>query len=97
MAEVDRDLEEIIRFCKQFDSQYLSTLKENANKLKKISASAQSSLGNTEFATKSSEKLEEAADMLIKAAQSGEERIREIERKTQQQLDEKKRIEDLCR
>lgn len=97
MAEVDRDLEEVIRFCKQFDSEYLSTLRENANKLKQISSSAESSLGNTQFSTKSSEKLTEAADMLLKAAQSGEERIREIERRAQQQLDEKERIEGMCR
>lgn len=97
MAEVDRDLEEIIKFCKQFDSQYLAVLRENAGRLKQIAASAEASMGNTQFATSSSEKLSEAADLLLKAAQGGEERIREIEKKAQQQLDEKERIESMCR
>lgn len=97
MAEVDRDLEEVIRFCRRFDKEYLSVLRDNAGKLKQISSSAESSLGNTQFATDSSEKLTEAAGALLKAAQSGEERIREIEKKAQQQLEEKERIESMCR
>lgn len=97
MAEVDRDLEEVISFCRKFDSEYLSTLRENAGKLKQISSSAESSLGNTQFATSASEKLTEAAEALVKAAQGGEERIREIERRAKQQLDEKERIESMCR
>ena len=98
MAEVDRDLNEVINFCKQFDSQYLDTLRENANKLKQISSSAEASLGGTSFATGSAEKLMEAAEGLLKAAASGEERIREMERKAQQQREEERRIrESMCR
>lgn len=97
MAEVDRDLEEIISFCRKFDSEYLSTLRDNAEKLKRIASSAGSSLGTTQFATSASEKLTEAAEALLKAAQNGEERIREIEKRAKEQLDEKERIENMCR
>ena len=96
MEGTDRDLLEILKFCKNFETQYLNTLRENANRLKQIAASAEASLGNTQFATVSSEKLIETSEALLKAAAEGEERIKEIERKTREDMEEKKEIEDLC-
>lgn len=97
MSGVDRDLEEIIKFCKSFNSGYIEELKNNANRLKVLASSAQTSLGNTEFATDSSEKLLEAAGKMLKAAVTGEERIREIQRIAEQQLEELTRINGMGR
>lgn len=97
MAQIDRDLDEILVFCRKFKTGYLATLQDNANRLKTIASSSEASLGGTKFSTNATAKLMEAAQKLIKAAQSGEELIREIEHKAKAQEREKSRIEDLCR
>ena len=94
---VDIDLETVISFCDKFEKEYLSVLHANAARLKTAASSASSTLGNTAMATGSSAKLDEVAAAIYKASSVGEERIRELRRKAQQELDDKNRIEDMCR
>lgn len=94
---VDIDLETVISFCDKFEKEYLSELHSNAAKLKTAANSASVTLGNTDMATNSSYKLEKVAEAIFKASQVGEERIRELRRKAQQELEEKNRIEGMCR
>ena len=49
------------------------------------------------MATKSSVKLEMIADALYKATQTGEERILELKKRAQRELEEKERIEGRIR
>ena len=94
---VDIDLESVIRFCQKFDKEYLDVLNSNAKKLKIAAASASATLGSTGMATKASAKLEIVADALYKASMAGEERIRELERKAQNELEHKNHIEEMFR
>lgn len=92
MAEVDRDLEAIITFCRLFEEKYLSGIEERAQILKQESANTTTTLGNTKMSTKASEKLSAGAEKLLQAVNQGEVRIREIERQAKEQLDELNRI-----
>lgn len=94
---VDIDLESVISFCRKFDKEYLEVLNSNAKKLKTAASSATATLGKTGMATKASAKLEIVADALYKASMAGEERIRELERKAQNELEHKNQIEDMFR
>ena len=49
------------------------------------------------MATTASAKLEIVADALYKASMAGEERIRELERKAQNELEHKNHIEEMFR
>lgn len=93
----DRNLEELIQFCKNFDTQYLSIIRDSARYLKSAAGSATATLGNTQFSTSASRKLQEAAEKLQKAVQTGEERILEYEKKYQQEKDEYERAESMLR
>lgn len=97
MADVDIDLESVIKFCDRFEKDYLSDLGTYASKLKTAASSASSTLGSTQMATNSADKLVQVADAIAKVAAVGEERVRELKRKAEQELDEKQRIEDSCR
>ena len=94
---VDIDLDTVISFCDKFEKEYLEVLHENARRLKVAASSVTGTLKGTEMATKSSVKLEMIADALYKATETGEERIRELKKKAQRELDEKKRIEGRIR
>lgn len=91
---VDIDLETVIKFCDKFETEYLEELHVNAARLKKAASSAASTLGKTDMATNATEKLEKVADAIYKASMVGEERIQELRRKAQQELDDKERIEN---
>lgn len=94
---VDIDLETVIRFCENFEKQYLEVLHENANKLRTAAGSASATLGSTGMATKSSAELEAVALAISRATAAGEERIRELKRKAQTELDDVQRIESMLR
>lgn len=94
---VDIDLETVIRFCDKFEKEYLNELHANAAKLKTAAASASSTLGQTGMATNAATKLETVATAIYKASSVGEERIRELRRKAQNELQEKEKIEGMCR
>ena len=94
---VDIDLETVINFCDKFEKEYLEILHQNAQRLKVAASSVTETLKGTEMATKSSVKLEMIADALYKATQTGEERILELKKRAQRELDEKERIEGRIR
>lgn len=94
---VDIDLESVISFCEKFEKEYLNELHVNAGRLKTAASSASATLGNTSMSNNSSAKLEKVAEAIYKASSVGEEQIRELKRKAQQELEDKKRIEDSCR
>ena len=94
---VDIDLETVINFCDKLEKEYLEILHQNAQRLKVAASSVTETLKGTEMATKSSVKLEMIADALYKATQTGEERILELKKRAQRELDEKERIEGRIR
>ena len=94
---VDIDLETVINFCDKFEKEYLEILHQNAQRLKVAASSVTETLKGTEMATKSSVKLEMIADALYKDTQTGEERILELKKRAQRELDEKERIEGRIR
>ncbi len=94
---VDIDLETVIKFCERFEKEYLEELHANAGRLKTAAASVSATLGNTPMATGASDKLEQVASAIYKASSVGEERIRELKRKTQRELEHKNKIENMCR
>lgn len=90
---VDRDLEEIIEFCKSFNSQVLQVIEGHTNTLSGLAARIDSSLEGTKFATKSSEAVSTTAKKLKAAVDQGEQRIREIQKKAEADLDRQKQFE----
>lgn len=94
---VDIDLETVISFCDQFEKVYLNELHSNAARLKTAAASASATLGKTDMASGAESKLEAVADMIYKASAVGEERIKELKKKAQRELEEKDRINALFR
>lgn len=93
MPAVDRDLEEIIEFCKKFDSEVLQVIEENASSLSTLSGNIESALYNTQFATKASGTVKETATKLKSAVAQGEQRIREIQKKAEADLERSKTFE----
>ena len=95
MAEVDRNLVELLEFYKRFEKEYIGEMKDLAQKLNVASSSATATLGSgTKVSTKASEKITEAASKIKNAVNLGEERVRELERKIQEQLE---RLQDFER
>ncbi len=92
MAKVDRDLEAIIEFCKNFNSN-LQSIESAAGNLQSIGSQIESSLYNTKFATNASGTVGATAKKVISAVQQGEERIRQIQRRAEQQLAEREQFE----
>lgn len=93
MARVDRDLEEIIEFCKNFSSQVLQVIDGHADTLSGLASNIDSSLSGTKFATKSSEAVSTTAKKLKVAVDQGEQRIREIQRKAEADLEKQRQFE----
>lgn len=92
MAKVDRDLEAIIEFCKSFNSN-LQSIEGAAGNLQSIGSQIESSLYNTKFATNASSTVGQTAKKVLAAVSQGEERIREIQRRAEQQLAERQQFE----
>lgn len=97
MGKADVDLDTVIAFCDEFDKEYISLLKNYAQKLKIAASSASETLNGTQMATNASNQLEIVAEAILKAVQTGEERILELKRKMQNELEKKNHIEDMCR
>lgn len=93
MPSVDRDLEQIIEFCRRFDSEVLQVIEEHAGTLSTLSGNIESALYNTKFATNSSGTVRDAANKLKNAVNTGEQRIREIQRKAEEDLARQKEFE----
>ena len=85
MAKVDRDLDAILDFCTNFRIIYLEPMRTEANNLVSIANNINSTLGGTAFATKSQEGVLDMAKKIKAAVDDGEERIRELERKVNDQ------------
>lgn len=86
MPSVDRGLKEIIEFCRKFDKEVLQVIEEHASTLSNLSGNIESALYNTKFATNSSGAVRETANKLKNAVNTGEPRIREIQRKAEADL-----------
>lgn len=92
MPSVDRDLDEIINFCNNFDSQYLQPMEALANELKGLTSKIESALYNTKFSTEASSSVSDTAAKIISAVNMGEQRIREIKKKTEKDRDDYERF-----
>lgn len=91
MPSVDRDLEAIVDFCKRFSGN-LSKIESEANTLKSLGGQIESSLYNTPFATSASGTVGDTAKKVMAAVSQGEQRIREIQRRAEQQIEERDRF-----
>lgn len=79
---VYRDFDVILQFCKEFQEKYLNLMRKAATGMKQAADDTSATLGNTGFATNAAETLYDAADEILRAVQDGEDRVRELERKT---------------
>lgn len=91
MPSVDRDLEEIVDFCKKFSAN-LGKIGDEANTLQGLGGQINSALAGTQFATRSSEAVARTAKQVKNAVDQGEERIRELQRKVEQEIEERDRL-----
>lgn len=89
---VDRDLEAIVKFCKNFNSN-LSEIEGKAQELNTLGSNINTSLANTKFATNASSAVETTAKKVITAVQQGSQRIREIQRRAEEQIAERDSLE----
>lgn len=92
MPTVDRDLEEIVEFCKRF-SQNLSDIDSKASDLNRLGGKIESALYNTRFATNASSTVSSTAKKVQAAVAQGEQRIREIQRRAEVQIEERNRFD----
>ena len=79
---VERDLEKIQEFCQNFQKECLKPLREKADELNGLAGRITSALSGTDYATK----IQDAVDQ-------GEQRIREIEQRVQEQINKRKQLE----
>ena len=91
MPAVDRDLEAILEFCVSFRGN-LSKIESEANTLQSLGGQIESALYNTPFATNAAGTVGDTAKKVMAAVQQGEQRIRELQRRVEQQNFGKKRI-----
>lgn len=91
MARVDRDLEEIVEFCKKFSAN-LERISAEAGNLQNIGGQIDSSLEGTEFATRASSTISSTAKQVKNAADQGEARIKELQKRVENQIAERDRF-----
>lgn len=85
MARVDRDLDAILDFCRDFRLLFLEEMSSQAEKLVSIAGNINSELHGTKFATRSQDGVMEMAKKIKNSVDMGESRIRELERKVRDQ------------
>ena len=84
---VDVDIEEVIEFCQRFEKEYINPSADVVSKMKNIANSIDSGLRGTKFATTSSTEVLTMANKLEQILGQGEQRIRVLEKKAQDDLD----------
>lgn len=87
MAKVDRDLDAILDFCRDFRIGFLDEMESKADELTRIANDINATLRGTSFATKSQEGVMTMAKKIKNAVDTGEARILELERKVREQRD----------
>lgn len=92
MAGVNRGLLEIIQFCKDFNAN-LQNIQSAAQDLQRLGSQIETGLNNTKFATNASSTVGETAKKVLAAVDQGEERIREIQRRAEEQYEQLKQFE----
>lgn len=92
MPSVDRDLDEIVKFCSDF-SKNLSEIEEKAGSLDKLGAAIESTLYGTKFATNASATVSTTAKQVQAAVQQGEQRIRQLQMRVEQQIQQRDEFE----
>lgn len=84
---VDVDIEQVIQFCHNFEQGYINPSLDVVSDLKQAASSINSGLRGTAFATKSSEEVIGMANKLQQILDQGDIRIRELERKANDDLE----------
>lgn len=84
---VDVDIEEVIEFCQRFEKEYIAPSLDVVSLMKNIANNIDSGLRGTNFATTSSSQVIEMAKQLETILDQGDQRIRVLERKAQDDLD----------
>lgn len=90
---VNRDLERILEFCQSFQSECLKPLKSKADELNGLSGKITSALSGSDYATDKSKAVKDTAIKILSAVEQGEQRIREIEQRVQEQIVKRKQLE----
>ncbi len=88
MAKVDRDLDAILDFCRDFRLSFLEDMNSEADQLMSLANNINSALNGTAFATRAQEGVLDMAKKIKNAVDTGESRVRELERKVQNQKDQ---------
>ena len=84
---VDVDIEEVIEFCQRFEKEYINPSADVVSQMKNIASGIDSGLRSTKFATTSSSDVLTMANRLEQILDQGEQRIRVLEKKAQDDLD----------
>lgn len=84
---VDVDIEEVIEFCQRFEKEYINPMADVVSQMKTIASGIDSGLRGTKFATTSSSQVLEMAKQLEQILDQGDQRIRVLEKKAQDDLD----------
>ncbi len=90
---VKRDLEKIQEFCQNFQKECLKPLREKADELNGLAGRITSALSGTDYATNKARAVKETATKIQDAVDQGEQRIREIEQRVQEQINKRKQLE----
>lgn len=85
MGKVDRDLDAILDFCRNFRITFLEEMSGKADQLMSIANDINSTLRGTQFATKSQEGVITMAKKIKNAVDTGEARILQLEKKVREQ------------
>lgn len=88
MSKVDRDLDAILKFCQDFRQSFLEEMNSEADQLMSLANHINSALNGTAFATRAQDGVLDMAKKIKNAVDTGESRIRELERKVQNQRDQ---------
>lgn len=81
MGRVDRDIDAVIDFCKEFRSKYLEEMEKAANNLTVVGSQISAVTGGTPFASRSEQEVLQMAENIKNAVYMGEARILELEKR----------------
>lgn len=87
------EFDEVLKFYRDFQREFLEPVKYAADRLEKDAQVASATFGGTKFATKAEEGVATAAKKIKAIVAQGEEQVRQLERITKMQADELSQFE----
>lgn len=92
MPSVDRDLENVVTFYEEFDSEVIQQIEMLAELMSSAADNIEDILYNTPFATKSSAELKEIAARLLQAVEQGGQKIHVLKKAAEEHVERGKRF-----